>query len=269
MTTEQLSVRPISRLPNPLAVVAYAARRCKNSFDKSDTPMVLVMLGEIAEPASEADKVLVGPHDRHLIERCISAGHESIFEHVDFTYEVDFSRAAQAQMLRHRMASYSAESSRVVALTSETKTSERFFVPHTIKHDDKTLSYSDPYGDEEKARDLFWDTVEHCMSTYRSLIEAGIPVEDARYVLPLALMQPVVMTMNLRQWRHVIRMRTCKHAQHEIRYVAKEIRRQFNELDELYMKCAENFWHCAHKDTCGECLTNWEGMESDPSIKAI
>jgi thymidylate synthase (FAD) len=226
------------------------------------------MIGQLT-PTPETDMELVGEKDRALIARCIHEGHDSIFEHVEFTFEVDFSRVAQAQMLRHRIASYSAESSRAVDFTHEDDVTKRFFIPHTIKHDEKVISYSDPYGDEEKARDLFWDTVEHCMATYRSLIEAGIPVEDARYVLPLALMQPVVMTMNLRQWRHVIAARTCKHAQHEIRYVAKEIRRQFDLLDDLYMKDAENFRHCPHNSTCGECLTNWEGMESDSSVKEI
>jgi thymidylate synthase (FAD) len=262
MTTDQNIVKLISHTPFPLQLVAYAARVCKNSVHKSDTPAVLLMGGLQPKEAELKDLVLVGHKDRTLIEKCLIEKHESIFEHPNFTFQIHFSRAMQAQMLRHRLASYSAESSRAVDMSETTDNTQRFFIPHTIKH--HTLG-----ADIKPARVMFWECVERCMSTYRDMIQVGIPVEDARYVLPMALMQPVVMTMNIRQWRHVIAERTCKHAQFEIRYVVKEIRRMFNEIDPLFMQDAEKYDSCIHRDTCGRCLTNWEGMEENDSIKEI
>lgn len=262
MGSEQNVVNLISSTPHALQLVAYAARRCKNSVQKSDSPGVLLLGGFLTEVALDADRVLVGPKDRKLIEECILRGHESIFEHPVATFEIYFSRAVQAQMLRHRIAAYSAESSRAVDMSMTTDNAKRFYLPHSIKHDERVI-----YA-EGTAANKFWSCIENCMATYRELIAAGTPVEDARYVLPMALMQPVVATMNIRQWRHVIAERTCKHAQFELRYVIKEIRRVLRNIEPLLVRGAEKYERCVEKSSCGHCMTNWEGMEDD-STKEI
>jgi thymidylate synthase (FAD) len=262
MTTEQNVVELVTHTPFAAATIIYAARICKKSVEKSDTPAVILMNDKNSKAPPIEDLVLVGAKDKTLIEKCILEGHDSIFEHAVATFKAHFSRACQSQMLRHRIASYSAESSRAVNMSKIKDVKEMFFIPHIIKH--HTLG-----ADIKPAHSLFWDCIGSCMATYRAFIEMGIPVEDARYVLPLALMQPVIITMNIRQWRHVIAERSCKHAQFEIRYIVKEIRRLLTEINPLLTRGAEKYERCVYKDTCGECLTNWEGINDDDSTKEI
>lgn len=258
MTNTKKAVELIIATPEPFALTVFAARTCKNSIDKSDTLVVKLL----DDPDLMTYKVEVPQvKDRALVKWCLDAGHDSILEHASFTFRVNFSRVCQAQMFRHRLASYSAESARAVDL-SKKGVEEAFYIPHFIKHGEKIISYSEPHGDAETSSDVFWCSVAHSLDSYRILIEGGVPVEDARYVLPMALMQPVIMTMNLRQWRHVIKERTCKHAQYEIRCVAKAIRRILSSCDDIFVYKAEKI-HQGCQEQCGECLTNWEGMEKE------
>jgi thymidylate synthase (FAD) len=61
---------------------------------------------------------------------------------------------------------------------------------------------------------------------YRDMVEAGIPAEDARFLLPNAATTKIVMTMNARELRHFFLLRCCRRAQWEIRIMAKEMLRQ-------------------------------------------
>jgi thymidylate synthase (FAD) len=55
---------------------------------------------------------------------------------------------------------------------------------------------------------------------YHELLKMGVPLEDARYLLPAAAQTTIVMTANLREWRHILKMRLSRHAQAEIRHMS-------------------------------------------------
>ena len=236
-----------------MSLIIHAARTCKKTVDQSDTENVVAR--ELMPVAAVWEEI--GEKDLKLVTKCIDLGHESILEHVNFTFEINFSRVAHTQLLRHRIASYSAESARAVEIGEDDEYEQRFFIPPTIARDVNT-----PYDDATSAK-IFWDTITICLRAYTILRGKGIPVEDARYILPMALVQPIVCTMNLRQWRHVIYERTCVDAQYEIRCAVKEIRRQLQMIHPIFVHAAEKFGRCAKKEICGKCLTNWEGMEED------
>lgn len=62
---------------------------------------------------------------------------------------------------------------------------------------------------------------------YLELVENGVPAEDARFLLPNAARTEIVVTNNIRSWRHFFTMRCTKHAQWEIRHIAKKTLRLF------------------------------------------
>lgn len=146
-----------------------------------------------------------GFYSEELVRKVIQRGHLSVLEHVSFSFLVEeVSRALSHQLVRHRLASYSQQSQRYTA------TVKSFTTPHTIQ-------------EQEKARLEFERLMEDCWLVYENLKALGIPDEDARYVLPNAAHTKLVVTMNARELLHFFNLRTCTHAQWEIREMAAQM----------------------------------------------
>lgn len=129
----------------------------------------------------------------------MASGHESVAEHACFTFLVTgISRVLLAQLTRHRLASFSVQSQRYM------KVEPAYVVPETIAKD-------------LVLRDLYHDRMNHTYEVYRVLLDAGVPEEDARYVLPQGFCCDLMVTMNARELRHFFALRSCNRAQWEIR----------------------------------------------------
>ena len=134
----------------------------------------------------------------------MESGHFSTLEHASYTFAVDgVSRALTHQLVRHRIASFNQQSQRYVKF----KDGVDVVTPDTIA--------SDP---ERKA--LFDDAIAAAVSAYEKLLDAGVPAEDARYLLPNAAESKIVITMNVRELLHFFKLRCCNRAQWEIRDMA-------------------------------------------------
>jgi len=142
-----------------------------------------------------------------IIKGIIKAGAESPLEHAVFTFKVEgISRACSHQLVRHRIASYTQESQRYVKYEDEPK----FVVPPTIENN-------------PNLRVFFSEMVAECHKLYKEFLEAGIPAEDARYILPNAWETSLYVTMNARELRHFFKVRLDKRSQWEIRELAKKM----------------------------------------------
>jgi thymidylate synthase (FAD) len=170
----------------PERTVAAAARLCYSSL----TPEKLY-------------EKLTPEEIKKLIEMLFQLGHLSVFEHASFTFGIEgISRVTSHQLIRHRIASYSQQSQRYVNLTNR----EDFVFPASIK--------------ESQFKDEVSEHFEKAARLYEKLLEAGIPAEDARFVLPQAVTTSIVVTMNARELHHFFRLRLCRRAQWEIREMA-------------------------------------------------
>lgn len=151
------------------------------------------------------------------VRRAFEARHMSVFEHVKVTVKISgVSRALSHQLVRHRMASFCQESQRYVKVD----TCEDWYVK--------------PDLGEGNAEDIFDKAMQFSAWAYSQLLSAGIPAEDARYVLPNACQTSLVMTMNLRELWHFLELREDSYAQWEIRDLAKEIREKVGEVSEQW-----------------------------------
>jgi thymidylate synthase (FAD) len=161
-------------------------------------------------------------HDLHpdrsgpLVRRVLSSGHDSILEHASFTFAVDgISRACSHQLVRHRVASYSQQSQRYVPLGDDTYCgTEYYIVPGSVSDN----------GPQSVV--IFGNAMLECERAYKKLIAAGIPAEDARFVLPNAAATKLVLTMNARELHHFFALRCCNRAQWEIRAMAYQMLEQ-------------------------------------------
>ncbi len=172
--------------PEPEKIVAAAAKNCYS--------------GAGAQALMDG---MDGAEVEKFLNKFMSMGHESVLEHVSFTFSVDgVSRSLLAQITRHRIASFSVKSQRYV----KEKSFERV-TPHTIEENIHAL-------------ELFDAAMILAEETYRGLLDMGIPKEDARFVLPNACATNILFTMNARELRHFFKLRCCNRAQWEIRELA-------------------------------------------------
>jgi len=174
----------------PIDVAIYAIRTCYNSYANSDS-------------MRQGGEFILGEKDKALIERIIKNGHTSTLEHLNYSYNIQgISRACSLQLVRHRIASYSQESQRYVKFDKDT-----FIIPETIENNDE-------------AKALYMNFNNICLSVYRRLIDAGVPKEDARFVLSNAATTNLVMTINARSLINFFTLRLDKKSQWEIRVLA-------------------------------------------------
>lgn len=177
----------VASTPEPDTTVAAAARLCYSDASAGD--LVEKMKGEDVSR-------FIG----HLRE----SGHLSTFEHAVFTFAIDgISRVCTHQLVRHRLASYSQQSQRYV----EMKDPEAVAPPSVS---------SSPV-----ASAIFEKAVRDSHEAYRTMVEAGIPREDARYILPHGWMTKILVTMNARELHHFFSLRLCRRAQWEIRDLSR------------------------------------------------
>jgi len=145
------------------------------------------------------------------IQEWIKVGHESVIEHASATFYIRASRVLTHELVRHRLASYSQRSQRYVR-----ENQPRYIIPPEL-------------ASGSEGRRLFEKAVLEAWAAYSQLLKLGLAPEIARYVLPNACETQIVMTMNFRELRHFIKLRTSARALPEMRAVAGEIRRIMKE----------------------------------------
>jgi len=144
--------------------------------------------------------------EKTFIKMLIKRGHLSVLEHAYATFRISgVSRAFTHQLVRHRLCSFIQQSQRYVD-----ESNFNFIEPQSIKNN-------------PEAHSIFTESVDNARKTYMKLQKLGIKNEDARFVLPNATESQIVITANLREWRHIVELRGEPDAQWEIRSAAIEI----------------------------------------------
>lgn len=170
-----------------------------------------------------------------LIRSCIKRGHESILEHEKITFRVICDRAVLAEWSRHRLASYSVESQRYCAYNKDKFGNQITCVyPHWYG---KGLRYAianfEPLtmGDQMcvECFDKLSESVGEAEKAYFALLDMGLKPENARAVLPNCVKTEMVVSMNLRELRHFIKLRSSAAAHPDIVILAKELLQQLRE----------------------------------------
>lgn len=171
----------------------------------SYTPDAEKLCGEAAAVCTASDR------PEKSLGHALASGHTSVLEHAVFTFKVEgLSRAALAQLTRHRLASFDVQSQRYVRIHGAD-----LVMPESIKN-------SDFYTEA-------WSLLEDVMNLYQKMCDAGITCEDARYITPQAVPTKLIMTMNTRELLHFFSLRTCNRAQWEIREMADRMLRLCRE----------------------------------------
>lgn len=155
---------------------------------------------------------------KFLIER----GHESPIEHISISVRIICDRGVSHEWVRHRIASYSQESTRYCNYNSE-----KF---------GGGIAFIRPYfADNERLFEIWKAEMESAEKAYMDMLANGAKPEDARSVLPNSLKTEFICTMNLREWRHFFALRCAKAAHPAMREIAVPLQEAFREmLPELF-----------------------------------
>jgi len=140
-----------------------------------------------------------------FVTNIIKRGHESVLEHEKITARVICDRGVSHELVRHRIASYSQESTRYVRYDKDVEFIEPCFwaVPH------------------KRAYYKRWQVAMSIAEmAYKGLLDIGATPQEARSVLPNSLKTEIVVTMNLRAWRNFFKLRCDKAAHPQIRQIA-------------------------------------------------
>ena len=140
----------------------------------------------------------------------LNHGDWSIVEHATVSVDAYMDRGITHEWVRHRLASYTQESTRFVNY-------EKKMPPSFIK----------PVGLTEQQRARWEAAMSSCEDSYKLMIEARCTPQIARSVFPNGLASRIVTTSNLRNWRHFLLMRTCREAHPQMRQITIPLLREF------------------------------------------
>lgn len=170
----------ILQIPNnSLILIEQAGRTCYKSE------------GKISEGSAEK-----------FAKMLLKSNHESVLEHISISVRFITNRGVTHELVRHRLCAFSQESTRYV------------------KYDKGNMEFINPVWIEEwtqEQKDIWKSSLENSELMYKKLMESGSTAERAREVLPNSLKTEIVVTANLRQWRHIFNLRCHKRAHPQIR----------------------------------------------------
>lgn len=153
-----------------------------------------------------------------FIRKLIKSGHESVLEHLSFTVKFITDRAIANELVRHRIASFSQESTRYCNYSKD-------------KFDMQITCLYPSHITDDFDKQLIDLSYQESEQTYLKLLARGVAPENARCVLPLGLKAELVMTANIREWRHVLKLRTDSAAHPDARRLCNEI---YDELTKYH-----------------------------------
>jgi len=138
-----------------------------------------------------------------------------VIEHASVTAVIVCDRGVSHEIVRHRIASYSQESTRYCNYSQDKFGRELTFIRPCF------------WAEDSPAYRIWADTMQSVETAYFALLESGEEPQKARSILPNSLKTELVVTMNLREWRHFFKLRTHKSAHPQMREVAAPMLRAF------------------------------------------
>lgn len=152
-----------------------------------------------------------------FIKKLINSGHESVIEHEKATVQIITDRGVSHEIVRHRIASYSQESTRYCNYANEKFGNE--------------ITVIEPffYKSNNELYKTWVETCKYAEQNYLCLLNLSSP-QEARSVLPNSLKTEIIVTFNFREWRHFFKLRCSKSAHPQMRQIAIPLLLEFQKL---------------------------------------
>jgi thymidylate synthase (FAD) len=178
-----------------------------------DYPGMLKSIEVAGRTAYKSENQMTDESSERFVRMLLGRGHESVMEHISITIRFTCDRGISHELVRHRLAAYTQESTRYV------------------NYDKKGLTVIDPcVFKNDAARHRVWEqAMGQAELFYKELVELGAKPEEARAVLPQSTKTEVVTTCNVREWRNILKVRTDAAAHPQMREIMIPLLRKFQE----------------------------------------
>ena len=177
-----------------------------------DGAEVMKFLERCGRTAYKSENNITDDSAEKFIRNLIKRGHESVLEHFSCTFKIICDRGVSHELVRHRLASFTQESTRYCNYASDKFGGELTFIKPCFWKEKENVVF--PKIDRWKA------AMQFCEQEYKCFLNKGATLEQARIILPNSLKTEIVMTANLREWRTILKLRTAKDAHPQMRQIA-------------------------------------------------
>lgn len=193
-------------------------------IDMDSYETILKKIEKIGRVCYKSEEKITEGSAEKFIRALLTRQHESVIEHESVTVRMICDRGVTHEIVRHRIASYSQESTRYCNYAGD-----KFDNQITVIDLASGFAY-DLSNENDKAKYEVWKTaMEQAEAAYFRMLELGATPQEARSVLPNSLKTEIVVTMNLRSWRNFFRLRVDSHAHPQMREVAQILYNEFQE----------------------------------------
>jgi len=154
---------------------------------------------------------------KKFVQQIMRSGHMSVIEHVNITVRIVCDRGVMAELTRHRLASFSISSTRYCNYSKDKFGSEITVIQPCF------FSLGSPGG-------ITWKTaMTFAEDAYLVMIKDGASPQEARTVLPNSLATTIVMTANIREYLHILKLRTSQASHPQMREMANILKEKLQE----------------------------------------
>ena len=193
-------------------------------IDMKDYGEMIKKIEKIGRVCYKSESNISDGSAERFIANLLKRGHESVIEHEAVTVRVICDRGITHEIVRHRIASYSQESTRYCNYAGD-----KFGNEITVIDIAGGFEYDLENENDLKKYEAWMRAMENAEKSYFEMLELGATPQEARSVLPNSLKTEIVMTMNLRAWRNFFRLRCDHHAHPQMREVANIALQVFKE----------------------------------------
>lgn len=179
--------------------------------------VILKRLEECGRVCYKSEDKITDTSAQGFVRGIIKRGHEAVLEHCSFTVRFVCDRGVSHEIVRHRVASYCQESTRYCNYSKGDFGGEITVIEPC---------FLIPGG---PGYQMWENACEAAEKAYFDLLDYGCSPQEARAVLPNSLKTEVVMTANIREWRHFLKLRTAKAAHPQMREVATQLLKMLRE----------------------------------------
>ena len=153
---------------------------------------------------------------KNLIKNCITSGHESVLEHEKVTVRIYSDIGSYKDLTRHRFASFAVESTRYCSYDKD-------------KYGNEIAIMNPVYIEDKEVYEAWKKTMEEMEKGYMEMKRLGASTDMCREVLPHSTAGEYTMTANIREWKHILKLRTTNHVHPSIRQVLIPLLKYFKE----------------------------------------
>lgn len=176
-----------------------------------DGDAVLRRLEQCGRVCYKSEPNITDTSAKPFIQSLIIRGYESVLEHCSFTVKFICDRGVSHEIVRHRVASYSQEATRYCNYSKGSFGNEITVIAPCF------------FGTGTQNWEIWRKNCENAESAYFNLLANGATPQEARSVLPNSLKTEVIMTANIREWRHFLNLRCSAAAHSQMREVALKL----------------------------------------------